>query len=153
MNFSDCVVPVTGYHSETQQDFGNLLALPQTPTLRVLHPPAPSCPLVPTSPWPCSSALPAAAVPTAVLTLTPALLLPFIITFSLNQGSSWCRWRWGEVCRSVLSNSLKAERPQGSSNLILAQLAVLPLYTWTWGKRVIITVWSHIAPAGLCWCI
>lgn len=157
MNFNNWVVPVTGYQSETQQDFGNLLTLPQTynATLCVLQPPAPSCPFFPMSLWPCSSVLLAAAVPTAVLTLTAAPLLPFIIKFSLKQWRSWCHWRWGEVCHSNLStasNQRGLKAPQTS--FLQNWLGILPLYNWTWGKSgEIIAVWSHIALAGFCWCI
>lgn len=80
LNFSCCFVPATGHHSETQQDFGNLLTLPWTPTLCGLHPPAPSCLFFPLPCWKQPS--PPCANPTA------APLAPFRAKFSLNQGSS-----------------------------------------------------------------
>lgn len=88
MNFSDCVVPVKGYHSETQARLWQPSRPPSDPNPSC---PSPSSSLLPLAPYvtvtlqlcPAGSAIPA-----AVLTLTPALFLPFIITFSLNQGSS-----------------------------------------------------------------
>ena len=89
---------------------------------------APSCPLLPTSPWPCSSAV---LHGTPVLTLTAAPLLPSGSKFSQKQGSSWCHWGWSEV--STVHCQTGHEAPQ--TLLLRKWLSTLPLCAWTWGKR------------------
>lgn len=91
----------------------SLCLTPSSPLLPLFPPVTPTlqpCPAGSSCPHHCAN-------PTA------APLPHFRVKFSLNQGSSSCLWRWGEVCHRALSNSLKTERPRGSPSLIFARLA------------------------------